>query len=110
VQEVEPNIKEVITISYPLSIFYQHYTPHFAIMKLDTDIIIISIHSEPIRLGQFLKHANHVQDGFEAKIRIQEGEVMVNQAVETRRGRQLIHGDKVTIDDSIYEVELSQRK
>lgn len=47
----------------------------------------------PIRLGQFLKHANLVQDGFEAKIVIQNGEVTVNGAQETRRGKQLSAGD-----------------
>lgn len=51
----------------------------------------------PIRLGQFLKLANLVQDGFEARIRVQEGEVLVNGIVEKRRGRKLFSGDSVTI-------------
>jgi ribosome-associated protein len=56
---------------------------------------IVTITEEPIRLGQFLKLANLVQDGFEAKIQIQNGEVLVNGVVETRRGRKLIGGDQV---------------
>ena len=76
-------------------------------MTNSPEIIKIFIRTEPIRLGQFLKHANVVQDGFEAKIRIQEGEVMVNQCLETRRGRQLVHGDLVTLDDTTYEIHLS---
>ncbi|HSL40681.1 MAG TPA: RNA-binding S4 domain-containing protein [Desulforhopalus sp.] len=51
----------------------------------------------PIRRGQFLKLADQVQDGFEAKIRIQGGETLVNGEVETRRGRQLHQGDVVQL-------------
>lgn len=58
---------------------------------------IIVVDSLPIRLGQFLKFADMVQDGIEAKIRIQEGEVRVNGEVETRRGKQLQHGDIVSL-------------
>ncbi len=60
----------------------------------------IPIKKLPIRLGQFLKLAELVQDGFEAKIRIQNGEIKVNDEVETRRGRQLGHLDKITLDGS----------
>jgi ribosome-associated protein len=58
---------------------------------------IIIVEKLPIRLGQFLKFADMVQDGIEAKIRIQEGEVTVNGERETRRGRQLQHNDVVTL-------------
>ena len=58
----------------------------------------IEVNNPPIRLGQFLKLANLVQDGVEAKIRIQDGEVMVNNRVETRRGKQLGEGDSVTFN------------
>lgn len=63
---------------------------------------IISIAEFPIRLGQFLKFANLVQDGFEARIRIQNGEVMVNDETETRRGRKLQHKDRVTMDNQTW--------
>lgn len=66
----------------------------------------IPVKNLPIRLGQFLKLANIVQDGFEAKIRIQNGEVMVNSIVETRRGRQLNHLDKVTVDRGNWIVDI----
>jgi len=52
----------------------------------------------PIRLGQFLKLADLVQDGFEARIKIQEGQVMVNGLLETRRGKKLFPLDTVTVD------------
>jgi ribosome-associated protein len=66
----------------------------------------IPVKNLPIRLGQFLKLANIVQDGFEAKIRIQNGEVMVNNIVETRRGRQLKNLDKVTVDRTSWIVDI----
>jgi ribosome-associated protein len=57
---------------------------------------IFEVSNLPIRLGQFLKLAEFVQDGFEAKIRIQYGEVLVNDTVEKQRGKQLHAGDTVT--------------
>lgn len=56
----------------------------------------------PIRLGQFLKVQNVVQDGIEAKIRIQDGEVLVNGEIETRRGKQLQKEDTVTFDGQTW--------
>ena len=64
----------------------------------------ISVPELPIRLGQFLKLANLVQDGFEAKIRIQYGEVKVNGTVEDRRGRKLGENDLVEFDGALYRV------
>ena len=66
----------------------------------------ITVKKLPIRLGQFLKLANLVQDGVEAKIRIKEGEVLVNKTVETRRGRQLKEGDTVSFDGKTRLVTL----
>ena len=50
-----------------------------------------------IRLGQFLKLANLVESGAEAKPIIAGGQVRVNGEVETRRGRQLVTGDVVEL-------------
>ncbi len=61
-----------------------------------------------IKLDQFLKREGIVQTGGEAKIRIQEGEVIVNEEVETRRGKKLRTGDQVTIDRQTYQVELEE--
>jgi len=55
----------------------------------------IELKGEVIRLGQLLKLAGLVDNGGEAKLRIQEGEVRVNGVVETRRGRQLQQHDRV---------------
>jgi ribosome-associated protein len=66
----------------------------------------VKIKELPIRLGQFLKLADLVQDGFEAKMRIQNGEVMVNNLTETRRGKQLNHHDKITLDGKTWIIDL----
>ena len=65
----------------------------------------ISVMELPIRLGQFLKLANLVQDGFEARIKIQEGEVLVNGIVEKRRGKKLLLGDTVTIGGETWIID-----
>lgn len=64
----------------------------------------VPITKEPIRLSQFLKLANVVQDGLEAKMRIIEGDVHVNGELETRRGRKLVANDIVQIDDMSFQV------
>ncbi len=53
---------------------------------------------ETIKLDQFLKLAQIVQSGGEAKTLIQSGQVMVNGEVETRRGRKLRPGDVVMVE------------
>jgi ribosome-associated protein len=57
----------------------------------------IAITDDMIRLGQFLKLANLVDSGADAKPVVQSGAVRVNGAVETRRGRQLHRGDVVAL-------------
>jgi ribosome-associated protein len=70
---------------------------------------IVTITEEPIRLGQFLKLANLVQDGLEAKIQIQNGAVWVNDVVETRRGKKLIHGDQVMMGETQCLIEYKKK-
>lgn len=57
----------------------------------------VPIRDESIRLGQFLKLANLVESGAEAKPVIADGLVRVNGEVEMRRGRQLVLGDVVEL-------------
>ena len=59
-----------------------------------------------IKLDQFLKWQGIVQTGGEAKIRIKEGEVIVNGKIETRRGKKLRTGDRVTFANKTYTVNL----
>lgn len=60
--------------------------------------------SETIRLGQFLKWVSLAGTGGEAKVLIQQGEVLVNGEVETRRGRQLVAGDRVEVAGQVFLV------
>jgi ribosome-associated protein len=55
----------------------------------------VAIREERIRLGQLLKLAGIADSGAEARELVQDGVVRVNGEVETRRGRQLRHGDVV---------------
>ena len=59
---------------------------------------------EYIKLGQALKLASLVSSGVEAKIVIQEGEVLVNGEVDTRRGRKLYPGDTFTYKGEAVKV------
>jgi len=67
-------------------------------------MIPIQIQTETIRLSQLLKLADVVQDGSEAKFRIANEEVMVNGALEVRRGRKLRNGDLVEFAGDTYEI------
>ena len=60
----------------------------------------IAIDTDYIKLDSFLKLANLVMSGGEAKIMIQEGQISVNGAVETRRGRKLYPGDTIALTGS----------
>ena len=57
----------------------------------------VPIRDDVIRLGQFLKLANLIESGSEAKEVVGQGLVQVNGEEETRRGRQLVPGDVVTL-------------
>jgi len=58
------------------------------------------VHSKDdfIKLCDFLKCCGAVESGGHAKALIQAGDVLVNGEVETRRGKKLRSGDRVTFD------------
>lgn len=60
---------------------------------------LVSIRDSEIKLGQFIKLANLVETGGEAKEAIAAGAVQVNGEVDTRRGKALHPGDEVTLVD-----------
>lgn len=62
--------------------------------------------SDTIKLDQFLKYQGVAQTGGEAKMIILDEEVLVNDEIETRRGRKLINGDRVTVFGVTYVVAL----
>lgn len=65
----------------------------------------ITISGQFIRLDALLKFANMVSSGGEAKIRIAAGEVLVNDAVCTMRGKKLRAGDRVTLEGKTVSIE-----
>ena len=59
-----------------------------------------------IKLDAFIKWQGLAETGGQAKLDIQDGLVRVNGKVETRRGRKLVQGDKVTYRGKTVLVEL----
>jgi hypothetical protein len=65
----------------------------------------ITLKDEFIKLGQALKAAGLVESGAEAKEVIQEGKVLVNGELESRRGKKLYAGDLVTFNGEEIKIE-----
>ena len=66
---------------------------------------VIKLREEFIKLGQALKAAGFVESGVEAKDVIQEGLVLVNGEIDTRRGRKLYDGDVVVFGGEEIRIE-----
>lgn len=64
----------------------------------------VAIREGTIRLGQFLKLADLVDAGGDAKQLLADGLVGVNGEAETRRGRQLRRGDVVGVRGQLVKV------
>lgn len=57
-----------------------------------------------IALNQLMKLLNWVESGGEANLRIDNGEVIVNQMVELQRRKKLRKGDKIEFNDQIIMI------
>ena len=68
----------------------------------------IAIQGEFIRLDAFLKLANAVESGGQAKLEIIDGRVRVNREVCTQRGKKLRPGDTVRFAGENYAVQGEQ--
>lgn len=64
----------------------------------------ITISGEFIKLDALLKFANMVSSGGEAKIRIADGDVLVNGTPCLMRGKKLRTGDTITLDGESVEI------
>ena len=64
----------------------------------------ISIHTEFIKLQDFMKFANIVESGGMAKNMILAEEVKVNGEICTMRGKKLRPGDEVTFMNAVWRV------
>ena len=67
----------------------------------------VKVREVPIELCQFLKFGGLTESGGEAKQVINEGLVMVNGAVETRKRKKLLAGDQVGYHGHIIIVTLA---
>ena len=64
----------------------------------------ITITTEYIKLQDLLKLAAVTATGGEAKLLIQEGQVLVNGEVCTQRGKKIRPGDDIALRDEHYTV------
>ena len=64
----------------------------------------IQIDGEFITLGQFLKVADIISSGGEAKSFLAENIVLINSVEDRRRGRKLYKDDIVEIDRKQYKI------
>ena len=64
----------------------------------------IKISTEFVTLGQFLKLANLIQTGGEAKFYLKENKVIVDGEEDNRRGRKLYSGNIVEVENQTFEI------
>lgn len=64
----------------------------------------ITITSDYITLGQFLKFAGLIRQGGEAKAYLATHEVLINGELDARRGRKLRPGDVLLLAGQGYEI------
>ena len=65
----------------------------------------ITINTEYITLGQFLKLADIIQSGGEAKSFLAQNEVEIDGEIDNRRGRKLRGGEVIEILGQKYEIK-----
>ncbi len=63
---------------------------------------IVKISTEYITLGQFLKFADVITNGGEAKRFIMTNKIFVNNELTTQRGKKLRDKDIVNINNSLF--------
>lgn len=68
-------------------------------------MIKIKIDTEYITLGQFLKLADIISSGGEAKFAVKELDIVVNNEKENRRGRKLYINDLICVDGNEFVIE-----
>ena len=78
------------------------------ICYISMNVKIISIKTDFITLGAFLKFTGQISQGAEAAIFLNENEVKVNEELENRRGRKIYPGYTVSINGDIFTVEVSK--
>lgn len=67
--------------------------------------IEINIKGEYIELFKLLKFAGLVNDGSEAKMLIENGEVLYNSEIETRKRKKVYSGDVVILENTLLYIK-----
>lgn len=70
----------------------------------------IVIHTEWIKLDQFLKFAGAAETGGHAKELVQDGLVTVNGEICLMRGKKIRAGDIVALEGQTFEVQYEDRQ
>ena len=66
----------------------------------------VSITTEYVTLGQFLKLADIISSGGQAKFFLEDVQIKVNGEVDQRRGRKLRDGDKIEVEGFVvFQIE-----
>ncbi len=64
----------------------------------------VAIHTDYVTLGQFLKLANIISSGGEAKAYLAVHPILVDGVPDNRRGRKLYPGMAVEVEKNFYEI------
>ncbi len=67
---------------------------------------LVEITREPVELYKILKFEGLVATGGEAKLLIGDGQVKVNQVVETRRRKKIVSGDVIEFNGAVLKILL----
>lgn len=67
----------------------------------------VEIRSEPVELYKILKFEGLVSSGGEAKMVIDDGAVLVNGLVETRKRKKIVAGDTIEFNSEHLKIVLA---
>lgn len=70
----------------------------------------VFIKTEFIKLSQFLKFANVIASGGDSKEFLANNQVIVNDEIESRRGRKLFDNDQVKINNSVFVIKYKKEE
>ena len=74
------------------------------VVKKKDNAIPVTITTEYIKLQDAMKLANAAETGGEAKLMIQEGQILVNGEICQMRGKKLRPGDRFVCGSQTYQI------
>jgi ribosome-associated protein len=69
---------------------------------------LVEITKEPVELFKILKFEGLVYSGADAKIVVEQGHVLVNGEVETRKRKKIVSGDIIRFEDEELKIVLAE--